>query len=157
VFTSGGTESDNLAVQGTYAARRDADPRRVRVLAGSVEHHAVLDCVDFLAAHEGAKVNLLDSDGQGRIAPETVRSALAVDRDAAALVSVMWANNEVGTIQDIAGIASVAKEFGFRSTPTRYRRSATCRSTSLRPVSTSHPSAPTSSVVRSGSAPRRQA
>jgi len=112
VFTSGGTESDNLAVQGTYAARRDADPRRVRVLVGSVEHHAVLDCVDFLAAHEGAKVTLLESDGQGRIAPETVRSALAVDPDAAALVSVMWANNEVGTIQDIAGIASVAKEFG---------------------------------------------
>ncbi len=112
VFTSGGTESDNLAVQGTYAARRDTDPRRVRVLVGSVEHHAVLDCVDFLAAHEGAKVTLLESDSQGRIAPETVRSALSVDPDAAALVSVMWANNEVGTIQDIAGVVSVAKEFG---------------------------------------------
>ena len=112
VFTSGGTESDNLAVQGTYAARRDADPRRVRVLVGSVEHHAVLDCVDFLAAHEGAKVTLLECDSQGRIAPEALRSALSVDPDAAALVSVMWANNEVGTIQDIAGVVSVAKEFG---------------------------------------------
>ena len=56
VFTSGGTESDNLAVKGLFWARRDADPRRVRLLVSVVEHHAVLDCVDFLEAHEGAKV-----------------------------------------------------------------------------------------------------
>jgi cysteine desulfurase len=112
VFTSGGTESDNLAVQGTYAARRDADPRRVRLLVSAVEHHAVLDCVDFLTAHEGAKVSWLDPDPDGRVSPETVRRALAEDPDSAALVSVMWANNEVGTIQDIRGIAAVAHEAG---------------------------------------------
>ena len=112
VFTSGGTESDNLAVQGTYAARRDADPRRVRLLVSSVEHHAVLDCVDFLAAHEGAKVTWLEGDADGRVAPETVRRALSEEPDSAALVSVMWANNEVGTIQDIGGIAAVAPELG---------------------------------------------
>ena len=112
VFTSGGTESDNLAVQGTYAARRDADPRRVRLLVSSVEHHAVLDCVDFLAAHEGAKVTWLEGDADGRVAPETVRRALSEEPDSAALVSVMWANNEVGTIQDVRGIAAVAHDFG---------------------------------------------
>ena len=112
VFTSGGTESDNLAVQGTYAARHDADPRRVRLLVSSVEHHAVLDCAEFLTAHEGAKVTLLPVDAQGRVTPDTVRSALAEDPESAALVSVMWANNEVGSIQDIAGIAAVATEFG---------------------------------------------
>ncbi|MEP6650223.1 MAG: cysteine desulfurase family protein [Lapillicoccus sp.] len=112
VFTSGGTESDNLAVQGTYAARHDADPGRVRLLVGSIEHHAVLDCVDFLAAHEGAKVTWLECDGDGRIAPGAVRAALADDPDSAALVSVMWANNEVGTVQDIRGVARAAEEFG---------------------------------------------
>ncbi len=112
VFTSGGTESDNLAVQGTYAARRDADPRRTRLLVSTVEHHAVLDCVDFLAAHEGAKVTWLESDELGRIAPDTVRAAIAEDPASAALVSVMWANNEVGTVQDVAGIAAVAHELG---------------------------------------------
>jgi cysteine desulfurase len=112
VFTSGGTESDNLAVAGTYAARRDADPRRVRLLVSSVEHHAVLDCVDFLVAHEGAKVTWLETDGEGRIAPGLVRAALAEDPESAALVSVMWANNEVGTIQDVAGIAAAARDFG---------------------------------------------
>src|SRR5690242_21753462 len=54
VFTSGGTESDNLAVKGIFWARRADDPRRVRVLTTGVEHHAVLDAVQWLAEHEGA-------------------------------------------------------------------------------------------------------
>ena len=112
VFTSGGTESDNLALQGTFTARRDADPQRTRLLVSTVEHHAVLDCVDFLAAHEGAKIAWLETDELGRVTPDTVRAALADDSGSAAVVSVMWANNEVGTVQDIAGIVRVAKEFG---------------------------------------------
>jgi cysteine desulfurase len=68
--------------------------------------------VDFLAAHEGAKVTWLEGDTHGRVAPEAVRWALREDPDSAALVSVMWANNEVGTIQDIGGIAAVAHELG---------------------------------------------
>ena len=62
VFTSGGTEADNLAVKGLYWARRDADPARTRVLASPVEHHAVLDAVDWLAEHEGATVEYLPVD-----------------------------------------------------------------------------------------------
>jgi len=113
LFTSGGTESDNLAVKGTFWARRDADPRRVRILVSTVEHHAVLDCVDFLEAHEGAKVTWLEVDQVGRIHPETVRAAIGSDPETVALVSVMWANNEVGTVQPIAEIAAVAHEFGI--------------------------------------------
>jgi len=113
VFTSGGTESDNLAIQGTYVARRDADPRRVRLLVSSIEHHAVLDCVEFLAAHEGAKVTWLDCDASGLVAPETVRAAVRKDPDSVALVSVMWANNEVGTVQDVPALTRVAHEFGI--------------------------------------------
>jgi cysteine desulfurase len=111
LFTSGGTESDNLAVKGTFWARRDADPRRVRLLVSTVEHHAVLDCVDFLQAHEGAKVTWLEVDHLGRVHPETVRMAIEADPESVALVSVMWANNEVGTVQPIAEIAAVAHEF----------------------------------------------
>ena len=113
LFTSGGTESDNLAIKGLFWARRDADPRRVRLLVSVVEHHAVLDCVDFLEAHEGAKVTWLEVDHVGRVHPETVRAAIEADPDSVALVSVMWANNEVGTVQPIAEIVAVAHAFGI--------------------------------------------
>jgi cysteine desulfurase len=113
IFTSGGTESDNLAVKGTFWARRDADPRRLRILVSAVEHHAVLDCVDFLEAHEGAKVTWLEVDHVGRVHPQTVRAAIEADPDSVALVSVMWANNEVGTVQPVAEITAVAHEFGI--------------------------------------------
>lgn len=112
LFTSGGTESDNLAVKGTYWARRDADPRRARLLVSAIEHHAVLDCVDFLVAHEGAKVTWLEVDEVGRVHPETVRAAIESDPESVSLVSVMWANNEVGTVQPIRQIAAIAHEFG---------------------------------------------
>jgi cysteine desulfurase len=78
-----------------------------------VEHHAVLDCVDFLEAHEGAKVTLLEVDRVGRVHPETVRDAIGSDPETVALVSVMWANNEVGTVQPITEIAAVCHEFGI--------------------------------------------
>jgi cysteine desulfurase len=112
VFTSGGTESDNLAVKGTFWARRDADPARVRLLVGATEHHAVLDCVDFLVAHEGAKVTWLECTPEGFVEPATVRRAIEEDPGSVALVSVMWANNEVGTVQDVPALAAVAHEFG---------------------------------------------
>ncbi len=112
VFTSGGTESDNLAVKGTFWARRDADPARVRLLVGATEHHAVLDCVDFLVAHEGAKVTWLECSPEGFVEPDTVRRAIEQDPGSVALVSVMWANNEVGTVQDVPALAAVAHEFG---------------------------------------------
>ena len=66
VFTGGGTESDNLAVKGLYWSRRAADPRRRRILASVVEHHAVLDAVSWLVEHEGAEVSWLEADARGR-------------------------------------------------------------------------------------------
>lgn len=97
VFTAGGTEADNLAVKGIYWARRAQDPARTRILASAVEHHAVLDPVTWLAAVEGAEVVWLPVDRLGRVHPETVRGALEEAPGRTALVSVMWANNEVGT------------------------------------------------------------
>ncbi|MES9593278.1 cysteine desulfurase family protein [Streptomyces sp. NPDC094045] len=111
VFTSGGTEADNLAVKGLYWARRDADPRRTRVLASPVEHHAVLDAVDWLAEHEGATVEYLPVDGWGRVHPDALREAILRDPADVALVTVMWANNEIGTIMPVRELAAVAREF----------------------------------------------
>ncbi|GGP52339.1 cysteine desulfurase family protein [Streptomyces sindenensis] len=113
VFTSGGTEADNLAVKGLYWSRRDADPRRTRVLAGPVEHHAVLDAVDWLAEHEGANVDHLPVDRHGRVHPEALREAILRNPDDIAMITVMWANNEIGTIMPVRELASVAAEFGI--------------------------------------------
>ncbi|NWJ74113.1 cysteine desulfurase [Pseudonocardia sp. ICBG1122] len=112
VFTTGGTESDNLAVKGLFWARRAADPRRTRVLVSAVEHHAVIDAAEWLATHEGARLRLLEVDATGRVHPETLRAALAEDPDGNALVSVMWVNNEVGTVNPVRELAAVAHEFG---------------------------------------------
>src|SRR5450432_323573 len=113
VFTSGGTEADNLAVKGLFWSRRAADPRRVRILASAVEHHAVLDCVDWLARHDGAEPVFLDVDVLGRLRPETVRAAIEAAPESVALVTVMWANNEVGTVQPVAEIVAIAHAYGI--------------------------------------------
>jgi cysteine desulfurase len=110
VFTAGGTESDNLAVKGIYWARHDADPRRRRIVASAVEHHAVLDAVDWLVEHEGADVTWLPTESDGSVSASALRDALR-SHDDVALVSVMWANNEVGTIMPIGELAAVAAEF----------------------------------------------
>lgn len=112
VFTSGGTEADNLAVKGLYWARRDADPRRTRILSTSVEHHAVLDSLHWLAG-QGADVELLPVSRCGRLDVEALRRSIEQDPDSVALVSVMWANNEVGTIQPVADVVEIAHAHGI--------------------------------------------
>jgi cysteine desulfurase len=113
VFTSGGTEADNLAIKGLYWARRDADRSRRRVLVTSIEHHAVIDSVRWLHTHEGADTSYLDVDGQGILSPAALTAAIEQDPDAVALVSVMWANNEVGTVQPICELAEAAHAHGI--------------------------------------------
>ncbi len=111
IFTSGGTESDNLAVKGLYWARRDAEPRHRRIVTSEVEHHAVLDSVNWLVEHEGAEVTWLPTASDGSVSAAALRAVLQ-SHDDVALVSVMWANNEVGTVMPIAELAAVAAEFG---------------------------------------------
>ena len=107
IFTSGGTESDNLAVKGAFWSGTKVG--RSRVVTSALEHHAVLDSVAWLGQSAAAEVSYLPVDPTGRIE----LSALADAVDArTALVSVMWANNEVGTLQPVRQVAAVAAEHG---------------------------------------------
>jgi cysteine desulfurase len=109
IFTSGGTEADNLAVKGLYWAAS----RRPRVLLPPVEHHAVLDPAAWLAQAQGASIGWLAVDSVGMVHPETLRAAIEADPAVVALVTVMWANNEVGTVQPVPALAAVAAEYGI--------------------------------------------
>ena len=110
IFTSGGTESDNLAVKGLFWQRRDRLGQPARVLASSIEHHAVLDPVAWLGTHEGASIEWLGVDAQGRVSPDEIEDLLRAGD--VALCTVMWANNEVGTIEPVGRIAELCSEAG---------------------------------------------
>lgn len=106
VFTSGGTEADNLAILGAARARRD---RGSHLITSAVEHHAVLHACDHLAKREGFRVTVLPVDRAGRVDPDDLRRAMTPET---VLVSIMLANNEVGTIQPVRELAAVAREGG---------------------------------------------
>jgi cysteine desulfurase len=113
IFTGGGTESDNLALKGIFWARRDVDPRRRRIVVSPAEHHAVLDTAAWLAGHEGAEISWVEVDADGRVTPAALHEAIGGDPDSVALITTMWANNEVGTLSPVAELSQVAAEFGI--------------------------------------------
>jgi cysteine desulfurase len=113
VFTSGGTEADNLALKGAFWSRHQADPRRRRILSTAVEHHAVLDPLMWLAEEVDAEVELLPVDRYGRLEVEALRTSIERDPGSVALVSVMWANNEVGTLQPVDEVVALASRHGI--------------------------------------------
>jgi cysteine desulfurase len=112
IFTSGGTESDNLAVKGLYWSRSGEHRGRRRILCSAVEHHAVMDTVEWLERHEGADVTWLPVDGDGVVDLAALKAELAREPDTIALVTVMWANNEVGSIQPVREIVELAHAAG---------------------------------------------
>ena len=109
-FTSGGTEADNLAVKGIALARRAADPLLDRVVISAVEHPAVEESARYLERVHGVAVDVVPVDRHGRVAEEALAAVL---RPETALVSVMYANNEVGTVQPIARLAALARAAGI--------------------------------------------
>ncbi|MBT2250069.1 cysteine desulfurase [Arthrobacter sp. BHU FT2] len=110
IFTSGGTEADNLAVKGIALARQAADLSRNRVVISAVEHPAVEESARYLERFHGFAVDVVPVDGQGVVTPQALRSLL---RPETALVSIMYANNEVGTVQPIADLAAAAAGLGI--------------------------------------------
>ncbi|MCT9622364.1 cysteine desulfurase family protein [Curtobacterium sp. C2H10] len=110
VFTSGGTESINLAVKGMFWARQQDRPRPRIVVPGG-EHHATVDTVEWLERHEGAVVDVVPLDAQGRVDLVALEARLA-DASDVALVTFLWANNEVGTIAPVSRIVELAHAAG---------------------------------------------
>ncbi len=109
VFTSGATESNNLALKGVAWAARLADPEgpAPHLITTAIEHHAVLHAAESLR-DQGFAVTVLDCDEQGLISPNTLRQAI---RPETCLISVMYANNEIGTIQAMPELTAVAREY----------------------------------------------
>jgi len=106
VFTSGGTESNNMAVKGVAYARRG---KGNHIITSPIEHHAVLEPCHFLEK-DGFEVTILPVDGDGLVDPDDVRRAIT---DKTILISIMHANNEIGTIQPLAEIGKIAREHGI--------------------------------------------
>ncbi|WP_109210971.1 MULTISPECIES: cysteine desulfurase family protein [Microbacterium] len=108
VFTSGGTEANNLAVKGIAIAAAQRRPdRRAHVVTTPIEHESVLESVDYLERVHGYDATLVPVDEHARVSTDAATAAL---RDDTVLVSVGYANNEVGTVQDVAALAAVARE-----------------------------------------------
>ncbi|GAA1773531.1 cysteine desulfurase family protein [Agromyces lapidis] len=120
VFTGNGTEAVNLAIKGLWWQRRAAMPTgaepagaaRPRILVPAGEHHATIDAVEWLAVHEGAEVVELPIDEVGRVRLDVLADELARDASSVALVTMLWANNEVGTIQPVDEVARLTARAG---------------------------------------------
>lgn len=110
VFTSGGTEADNLAVKGIALARQAANPHWNRVVISAVEHPAVEESARYLERFHGFVVDVVPVDAAGQVTPDALAGVLCPET---ALVSIMYANNEVGTVQPIAALAELAHHHGI--------------------------------------------
>ncbi len=106
IFTSGGTESNNLAVFGAARLRK---PKGRHIITSAIEHHAVLHCFQYLAAKEGFDVTYLPVSPEGFVSPENLKRAIRPDTT---LVSIMAANNEIGTVQPVAELGAFCRERG---------------------------------------------
>lgn len=112
IFTSGGTESVNLAVKGIYWARSSGAARRPRLLLPGTEHHAAIDAAEWLVRAQGARIDWIPVDGTGLVSPTDLDSMLSGEPESVALVSVMLANNETGVIAPLAELVEVAHRYG---------------------------------------------
>lgn len=112
IFTSGGTESDNLAIKGLFWQRRAEHAERKVIISAYTEHHGVIDPIEWLEAHEGAEVIWLPVQETGVVDLKALENVL-LDRAAeVALISLMWANNETGVITDIQAVTALAAKHG---------------------------------------------
>ena len=108
VFTSGGTESVNLGIVGLYRAAVEKDARRNRIVVPEGEHHATLDTLQWLQNHEGAVIEWVSVDADARVSAGAIEEVLQRAGGQVALITLLWANNEVGTIQPVAEVAALA-------------------------------------------------
>ena len=114
VFTSGGTEANNIALKGIAWDQRDKDPKRNRVLISAVEHHAILDPAQWLEKSDNFTIEYIPVTSTGIVTPQALAETINGDFASVAVVSVMLANNEVGSINDIAALVDVIRGHGIR-------------------------------------------
>ena len=107
IFTSGGTEADNLAIKGLYWAAVEADPNKNIIVSAYTEHHAVIDPIEWLEKHQGANVHWLNVNEQGQIDEHELEELINAKGDQIALISLMWANNETGVLTDIRKVVEL--------------------------------------------------
>jgi cysteine desulfurase len=112
IFTSGGTEAVNLGIKGLYWERNRGGHARPRILVAGGEHHATIDTVEWLERFEGARVEELPLDAEGRVDLAAAEAALRAEPESIALLTYLWANNEVGTIEPVAELAALAASVG---------------------------------------------
>lgn len=113
IFTSGGTESDNLALKGLFWNRTAKNPEARAILVCGLEHHAVLDTVSWLEDHEQASAIWMPVDEDGVLILAEAQKLLEAHHETIALGTLMWANNEVGTVQPVAEFAAMAATYGI--------------------------------------------
>ena len=111
IFTSGGTESNNLAIKGLYWQRQKDSQGRNIVISAGTEHHAVIDPIEWLVKHEGAEAKWLEVSHDGEINLSALEEFVRLNHERISLISLMWANNEIGVINDIAAIAEIAARY----------------------------------------------
>ena len=109
IFTSGGTESDNLAIKGLYWAAVNENPERNIIVSAYTEHHAVIDPIEWLEQHQGAKVHWLQVDERGVVDLNELAIFLDDNQGKVALISLMWSNNETGVLTDLRRVVDLAK------------------------------------------------
>lgn len=111
IFTSGGTESDNQAIKGLYWSRQQQDQARSLIITSAAEHHAVIDPVLWLEAHQGAEVAYVKLLENGMIDLQDLEQLVEANKDRIALITLMWVNNETGVITDIPKVCDIASRY----------------------------------------------
>lgn len=112
VFTSGGTEANNQAIKGIFWQRRAEKPERTVIISAATEHHALIDPIEWLVSHDDAEVFWVPVSSRGELDYSALADYLALNHERVALISLMWANNEIGVITDIFSVTELAAQFG---------------------------------------------
>lgn len=113
IFTSGGTESNNMAIKGMWWRRKEQNPERNIVISAATEHHALIDPIEWLVTQEGAELLEVPVSKTGEFELAALDSMLDQNSDRVALISLMWVNNETSVIADIQAITKLAAKYGI--------------------------------------------
>jgi cysteine desulfurase len=113
IFTSGGTESDNLAIKGLYWQSQKENEERNIIISAYTEHHAVIDPIEWLEQNHGAQTHWLSVNEQGEINYDDLELFLKENHKRVALISLMWSNNETGVITDIRRVVKAANKYNI--------------------------------------------